>query len=58
MPMGPGADRTQEPTGPDGGFVLEGLLAGEIYDLQPMGHAGLGPRRTGVPRPPKASISR
>jgi protocatechuate 3,4-dioxygenase beta subunit len=42
---------TEEPTGPDGAFVLEGLTAGEAYDLQAMGTAGLGPRRQGVIAP-------
>ena len=51
MPMGPGANRTEEPTGPDGAFLLEGLLAGESYELQVMGQAGLGPRRSGVTAP-------
>ncbi len=51
MPMGPGANRTEEPTGPDGAFLLEGLLAGESYELQVMGQAGLGPRRSGVAAP-------
>jgi protocatechuate 3,4-dioxygenase beta subunit len=51
MPMGPGANRTEEPTGPDGAFLLEGLLAGESYELQVMGQAGLGPRRTGIVAP-------
>jgi protocatechuate 3,4-dioxygenase beta subunit len=49
--MGPGANRTEEPTGPDGAFLLEGLLAGESYELQVMGQAGLGPRRAGVTAP-------
>ncbi|MFI4942214.1 MAG: carboxypeptidase regulatory-like domain-containing protein, partial [Burkholderiales bacterium] len=51
VPMGPGGYRTEEPTGPDGGFLLEGLSAGESYDLQVMGQAGLGPRRAGVVAP-------
>ena len=51
VPMGPGANRTEEPTGPDGAFLLEGLLAGEAYELQVMGQAGLGPRRSGVTAP-------
>ncbi|MBK9965638.1 MAG: carboxypeptidase regulatory-like domain-containing protein [Holophagales bacterium] len=31
------------PTGPDGGFVLDGLKAGETYDLQLFGGASMGP---------------
>lgn len=46
-----GAPRTEEPTGPDGLFLLEGLTEGEVYDLQVMGPAGLGPRRAGVTAP-------
>ena len=57
VPMGPGGYRTEEPTGPDGGFLLEGLSAGESYDLQVMGQAGLGPRRAGWRRRPRASSS-
>ncbi|HUL75693.1 MAG TPA: carboxypeptidase-like regulatory domain-containing protein, partial [Vicinamibacteria bacterium] len=51
MPLGPGAIRTEEPTGPDGSFLLEGLSAGEAYDLQVMGPSGLGPRKAGVVAP-------
>jgi protocatechuate 3,4-dioxygenase beta subunit len=46
-----GGYRTEEPTGPDGAFLLEGLTAGESYDLQVVGQAGLGPRRAGVTAP-------
>jgi protocatechuate 3,4-dioxygenase beta subunit len=49
--FGPGSIRTEEPTGADGLFVLEGLTSGEAYDLQAMGPAGLGPRRAGVAAP-------
>ncbi|MFN8091048.1 MAG: carboxypeptidase regulatory-like domain-containing protein [Vicinamibacteria bacterium] len=49
--MGPDAIRGEEATGPDGVFVLEGLTAGESYDLQVMGTAGMGPRRAGVVAP-------
>ena len=49
--FGPGSIRTEEPTGPDGVFYLEGLTAGEAYDLQVMGQAGLGPRKAGVVAP-------
>lgn len=49
--IGPGANRTEEATGPDGGFLLEGLRGGESYELQVMGPAGLGPRRSGVVAP-------
>jgi protocatechuate 3,4-dioxygenase beta subunit len=47
-PMGTG---TREPTGPDGFFTIEGLKAGETYDLEVMGGSGLGPRREGVTAP-------
>jgi protocatechuate 3,4-dioxygenase beta subunit len=49
--LGPGALRTEEPTGPDGAFLLEGLNEGASYDLQAMGPPGLGPRRAGVTAP-------
>jgi hypothetical protein len=42
---------TEEATGPDGGFVLEGLTAAESYDLQAIGNGGLGPRKAGVVAP-------
>ncbi len=48
-PFGP--LRNEEPTGPDGAFLLEGLATGEAYDLQVMGPAGLGPRRANVAAP-------
>ncbi len=45
---GPGTD----PTGPDGFFLLDGLKAGQSYDLQLIGSApGLGPVRKGVVAP-------
>ncbi len=50
-PLGPGGIRSEEPTGPDGAFLLEGVTAGESYDLQVMGPAGLGPRKAGVVAP-------
>ena len=49
--FGPGSIRSEEPTGPDGVFYLEGLTAGETYELQVMGQAGLGPRKAGVVAP-------
>jgi protocatechuate 3,4-dioxygenase beta subunit len=49
--FGPGSPRTQEPTGPDGAFVLEGLTEGTSYDLQLLGPSGLGSRRAGVTAP-------
>ncbi len=49
--VGPGANRSEEPTGPDGAFLLEGMTAGETYELQVMGPTGLGPRRAGVVAP-------
>ena len=38
-PMGPffGGPMTEEPTGPDGSFLIEGLNAGETYELQLLG---------------------
>jgi protocatechuate 3,4-dioxygenase beta subunit len=49
--FGLGALRTEEPSGADGAFLLEGLAEGETYDLQVMGPAGLGPRRADVTAP-------
>ncbi|HVO10207.1 MAG TPA: carboxypeptidase-like regulatory domain-containing protein [Vicinamibacteria bacterium] len=49
--LGPATPRTEEATGADGLFVLEGLGAGESYDLQLLGPPGLGPRRAGVVAP-------
>jgi protocatechuate 3,4-dioxygenase beta subunit len=49
--LGPGAIRSEEATGPDGVFFLDGLTAGEAYELQVMGNAGLGPRKAGVVAP-------
>ena len=51
MDFGPEPSGTEEPTGPDGVFLLEGLVAGESYELQVLGPAGLGPRRAGVVAP-------
>jgi protocatechuate 3,4-dioxygenase beta subunit len=42
---------TEEPTGPDGAFVIDGLTIGETYELQVIGNAGLGPRRAGIMAP-------
>jgi protocatechuate 3,4-dioxygenase beta subunit len=49
--FGPGSIRSEEPTGPDGAFLLEGLATGETYELQVMGPSGLGPRKAGVVAP-------
>ncbi len=49
--FGPGAIRSEEPTGPDGVFFLDGLTTGETYDLQVLGPSGLGPRKAGVVAP-------
>ncbi|MCG6925172.1 MAG: carboxypeptidase-like regulatory domain-containing protein [Acidobacteria bacterium] len=49
--FGPGGLRTEEPSGPDGSFLIEGLTEGTAYDLQPMSSAGLGTRRAGVVAP-------
>jgi protocatechuate 3,4-dioxygenase beta subunit len=51
LAFGPGALGNEEPTGPDGAFLVEGAVAGESYDLQVMGPAGLGPRKAGVVAP-------
>ena len=40
-----------EPTGPDGSFLVEGLTAGESYDLQAFGAGGIGPRKSAVVAP-------
>lgn len=48
---GPGDYRTEQETGPDGVFLLEGVTAGESYDLQVMGPSGIGPRRAAVVAP-------
>jgi protocatechuate 3,4-dioxygenase beta subunit len=50
-PLGPGMNRSEDPTGPDGAFLLEGLTAGETYELQVLGGSGLGPRKGGVTAP-------
>ncbi len=50
-PLGPGMNRSEDPTGPDGAFLLEGLTAGETYELQVLGGSGLGPRKSGVVAP-------
>ena len=48
---GRGGTMTEEPSGTDGAFLIEGLTEGETYDLQPMSSSGLGPRRAGVAAP-------
>ena len=42
---------TEEPTGPDGSFLIEGLNTGETYELQLLGDTGPGPRKSGVAAP-------
>jgi len=49
--MGPGALGAEEPTGPDGFFSIDGLTAGESYDLSVMGATGPAGRRAGVVAP-------
>jgi protocatechuate 3,4-dioxygenase beta subunit len=52
MGAGPfGGPSTEEPTGPDGAFVIEGVGAGETYELQVFGESGLGPRKAGISAP-------
>jgi protocatechuate 3,4-dioxygenase beta subunit len=46
-----GGPSTDEATGLDGAFVIEGASAGETYDLQVLGDAGLGPRKGGITAP-------
>lgn len=48
---GGGGLAEQEPTGPDGTFLLEGLKAGQAYDLQTIGGEGMGPQKRGVIAP-------
>jgi protocatechuate 3,4-dioxygenase beta subunit len=40
-----------QPTGADGQFVIEGLRAGQSYDLSVFGGTGLGPQKRGVTAP-------
>lgn len=40
-----------EVTGDDGAFLIEGLAAGEAYDVQPLGGRSSAARRTGVVTP-------
>ena len=42
---------TAEPTGPDGAFVVESLVANQSYNLQVVSEVSLGPRREGVTAP-------
>ncbi len=50
--MGPfGGPLTEEPTGADGSFFIEGLAAGESYELQVMSETGPGARKAGVTAP-------
>lgn len=45
--MGPfGGIFAEEPTGPEGAFLLEGLNAGQTYDLQSLSESGPGPRKS------------
>jgi hypothetical protein len=46
-----GGPSTEEATGPDGAFVIEGVNAGESYELQVFGESGLGPRKAGISAP-------
>jgi len=51
MPGPMGGPMTEEPTGPDGAFVIEGVVPGETYELQVFGETGLGARKSGVTAP-------
>ena len=51
MGMGMGGFADVEPTGPDGAFLIEGLKAGQTYDLQPFGGEGPGTQKRGVVAP-------
>jgi large repetitive protein len=46
-----GGAGTTDPTGSDGYFAIDGLKAGETYNLQVFGGAGLGPSKRGVVAP-------
>ena len=51
---GPGSGLSMTPTGPDGAFFLDGLKAGEAYDLQLFGGVsmgGPGPVKRGIAAP-------
>ncbi len=51
---GVGLDPVRMPTGPDGTFLLDGLKAGEMYDLQLFrtgGGFGQGPSKKGIAAP-------
>jgi protocatechuate 3,4-dioxygenase beta subunit len=50
-PIGPRAQGGGTPTGPDGAFFLDGLKAGEAYDLTLLGGTGMSPGRRGVVAP-------
>ncbi len=43
-----GAD---SPTGVDGAFFIDGLKAGQVYDLSAFGGAGMGPQKRGIIAP-------
>ena len=49
--LGPRARGNVNPTGSDGLFVLEGLRAGQAYDLQLFGGPGIGPQRKNIVAP-------
>ena len=53
-PMGQGGP--PERTGPDGSFLLEGLTAGEAYEITLYSETGPGPRKTGVVAPADVEI--
>ncbi len=49
-PFGAGA-RPDQPTGPDGGFAIDGLKPGQSYDLRLLGPAGMVQGKRGVMAP-------
>ncbi len=46
-----GGAMSDQPTGPDGGFFIDGLKVGQIYDLQLFGPTGPAEARRGVTAP-------
>ena len=51
VPRFSGGVRADQPTGPDGGFSIDGLKPGQSYDLQLLGPTGIGQGKRGVMAP-------